>query len=180
MDPPAIDKYLSRSRSTSTSSSRLWRSSKNAPVTSAVKGERQRLNYHSHKTKQNKTFLHRLCVILSALAPFVCFQFYLLYKLTNGKEDATERIAYQLGSSPGYEIVTTNYGWTTTASKNFTRRILSGEFFRAVLSHPNYNKSAWQDLEEHPDPTRKLAIFLDVDTCLENILPMFAENGGLM
>eukprot|EP00985_Skeletonema_marinoi_P008693 scaffold3965_cov154-Skeletonema_marinoi.AAC.2 len=43
---------------------------------------------------------------------------------------------------------------------------LSGQFFRAVLSHPNYNKSAWQDVEEHPDPTRKLAIFLDVDTCL--------------
>jgi len=134
------------------------------------------LNYHSHKTKQNKTFLHRLCVILSALAPFVYFQFYLLYKLTNGKEDATERIAYQLGSSPGYEIVTTNYGWTTTASKNFTRRILSGEFFRAVLSHPNYNKSAWQDLEEHPDPTRKLAIFLDVDTCLENNYPTYVSR----
>jgi len=38
-------------------------------------------------------FLHRLCIILSALAPFVCFQFYFLYKLTNGK-DATEQIAF--------------------------------------------------------------------------------------
>ncbi|KAK1741065.1 hypothetical protein QTG54_008317 [Skeletonema marinoi] len=98
MDPPAADKYLSRS----TSSSRLWRSSKNAPVTGIVKGERQRLNYRRYCSQngQNKMFLHRLClcVILSALAPFVCFQFYFLYKLTNGKEDATERIAYQLGT----------------------------------------------------------------------------------
>eukprot|EP00985_Skeletonema_marinoi_P021188 scaffold12908_cov88-Skeletonema_marinoi.AAC.1 len=55
MDPPAVDKYLSRSSSTS-SASRLWRSSKNAPVTSTVRGrgERQRLNYHcSQQTKQN-------------------------------------------------------------------------------------------------------------------------------
>eukprot|EP00984_Skeletonema_dohrnii_P014964 scaffold6403_cov128-Skeletonema_dohrnii-CCMP3373.AAC.15 len=95
MDPPAVDKYLS----SSTSTSRLWRSSKNAPVTGTVKGERQRLNYHCSQNGQNKTFRHRLCVILSVLAPFVCFQFYFLYnyKLTNGK-DATERIAYQLGT----------------------------------------------------------------------------------
>eukprot|EP00984_Skeletonema_dohrnii_P016538 scaffold7376_cov72-Skeletonema_dohrnii-CCMP3373.AAC.1 len=96
MDPPAVDKYLSRP--TSTSNSRLWRSSKNAPVTGTVKGERQRLNYRCYCSqngqKQNKTFRHRLCIIiLSALAPFVCFQFYFLYKLTNGK-DATERIAF--------------------------------------------------------------------------------------
>eukprot|EP00984_Skeletonema_dohrnii_P003557 scaffold1199_cov150-Skeletonema_dohrnii-CCMP3373.AAC.7 len=174
MDPPtALDKNLSST--TSTSTSRLWRSSKNAPVTGTVKGERQRLNFHCSQNGQNKKFLRRLCVILSALAPFVCFQFYFLYKLTNGK-DATEQIAYQLGSSSGYEIVTTNYGWTTTASKNFTRRIVSGEFFRAVLSHPNYNKSAWQDLEEHPDQTRKLAVFLDVDTCLENNYPTYVSR----
>ena len=96
MDPPtALDKNLSST--TSTSTSRLWRSSKNAPVTGTVKGERQRLNFHCSQNGQNKKFLRRLCVILSALAPFVCFQFYFLYKLTNGK-DATEQIAYQLGT----------------------------------------------------------------------------------
>eukprot|EP00984_Skeletonema_dohrnii_P016539 scaffold7377_cov78-Skeletonema_dohrnii-CCMP3373.AAC.1 len=61
MDPPAVDKYLSRP--TSTSSSRLWRSSKNAPVTGTgtVKGEMQRLNYRCYCSQngQNKTFLHR-------------------------------------------------------------------------------------------------------------------------
>ena len=106
MDPPApapapaVDKYLSSS--TSTSTSRLWRSIKNSPVTSTVRGrgaERQRLNYHCSQNGENKTFRHRhrLCVILSALAPFLCFQFYFLYKLTNGK-DATEQIEYQLGT----------------------------------------------------------------------------------
>eukprot|EP00985_Skeletonema_marinoi_P027751 scaffold23291_cov166-Skeletonema_marinoi.AAC.1 len=101
MDQPAPASAVYKYLSSSTSTSRLWRSSKNAPVTSTVRGrgERQRLNYHCSQNgqNQNKTFPHRLCVILSALAPFLCFQFYFLYKLTNGK-DATEQIAYQLGT----------------------------------------------------------------------------------
>eukprot|EP00984_Skeletonema_dohrnii_P000124 scaffold36_cov137-Skeletonema_dohrnii-CCMP3373.AAC.5 len=61
MDPPtALDKNLSSTTSTSTSTSRLWRSSKNAPVTGTVKGERQRLNYRCRCSQngQNKTFPH--------------------------------------------------------------------------------------------------------------------------
>ena len=50
------------------------------------------------KKSQNAMAQHRLCVILSALAPFLLFQFYFLHKLTDGK-DATERIAYQLGTT---------------------------------------------------------------------------------
>ena len=72
-----------------------------------------------------------------------------------------------------YEVVATDYGWTTKASENFTRTIVMGEFFRALLSHENYNRSAWQDLEKHPDPSRKLAVFLDIDTCLEFNYPTY-------
>ena len=78
-------------------------------------------------------------------------------------------------SSTDYEVVTTNYGWTTPASKTFLRRILSGEFFRAILSHPKYNATAWQDLENHPDPSRKLAVFLDVDTCMDLNYPIYGS-----
>ncbi len=72
-----------------------------------------------------------------------------------------------------YEVVTTDYGWTTTASNNFTRTKVMGEFFRAVTSHQNYNQSAFQDLEKHPDPSRKLAVFMDIDTCLEFNYPTY-------
>eukprot|EP00986_Skeletonema_menzelii_P020782 scaffold32299_cov171-Skeletonema_menzelii.AAC.4 len=98
MDPPGLDKYLS------SSSSRL--SSNNAPIASTVRGRgesERRLNYpwSQSQKEQNKTFRHHrlLCLILS-VAPFLCVQLYSLCKLTNGK-NATERIAYQLGTTSG-------------------------------------------------------------------------------
>lgn len=72
-----------------------------------------------------------------------------------------------------YEIVTTNYGWTTPARKNFSSHIVTSEFFQSVQSHPRYNSSAWQDLEERPDPNRKVVAFLDVDTCFELNYPTY-------
>ena len=42
---------------------------------------------------------HRLCFFLSALVPFLFFQFYVLHKLTDRNKDTTERIAYQLGTT---------------------------------------------------------------------------------
>lgn len=32
-----------------------------------------------------------------------------------------------------FEIVTTNYGWTSHTMKNTSRRIVTGEFFRSIL-----------------------------------------------
>lgn len=49
---------------------------------------------------------HRLCFFLSALVPFLFFQFYVLHKLTDRK-DATERIAYQLGTTFDSVIIQT-------------------------------------------------------------------------
>lgn len=72
-----------------------------------------------------------------------------------------------------YEVTTTNYGWTTTNRHSFSRRILSGEFFNATLAHPRYNASAWADLEAHPDPTRQIIAFLDIDTCIETNYPIY-------
>ena len=77
---------------------------------------------------------------------------------------------------PSYEIVTTNYGWTTPGGKTFSRHILTGEFFRAVLSHPHYNGTSWADLEQNPDPTRQVIAFMDIDTCLEVNYPTYGMN----
>jgi len=43
-------------------------------------------------------FRRRLYIILSALTPFLLFQFYILHLLTDGNDD-TEQIAYQLGTT---------------------------------------------------------------------------------
>ena len=48
-----------------------------------------------------------------------------------------------------YEVVTTNYGWNSPGNNNFSRCILTGEFFNAIPSHPRYNATAWRDLDEH-------------------------------
>ena len=77
---------------------------------------------------------------------------------------------------PKYEIVTTNYGWNTPAWSNFSRRIVTGEFFNATLSHDMYNSSAWAHLEQHPDSSRRVVAFMDIDTCLELNYPNYGVN----
>ena len=72
-----------------------------------------------------------------------------------------------------YEVVTTNYGWNSPAASNFSRRIVTGEFFNATKSHYMYNSSAWADLEQHPDPKRQIIAFMDIDTCLELNYPNY-------
>ena len=73
-----------------------------------------------------------------------------------------------------YEVVTTNFGWTTQDRLQYSRRKISGEFFEAVLSHPKYNASAYGDLEARPDPSRRIVLFLDVDTCVEGNYPKYS------
>ncbi|KAL7529305.1 hypothetical protein ACHAWF_002928 [Thalassiosira exigua] len=81
-----------------------------------------------------------------------------------------------------YEIVTTNFGWTTATPSRHSRRKISREFFDSILSHPRYNATAWEDLESNPDPSRRLVAFVDIDTCIEGNYPVygppfpFAEN----
>ena len=89
--------------------------------------------------------------------------------VTNGRSPEQEEEVF--------EIVTTDYGWTSHAKKNSSRRIVTGEFFRSILAHPRYNASAnWSDLEKHPDPSRRLIIFMDVDTCLEMNYPIYGNK----
>ena len=72
-----------------------------------------------------------------------------------------------------YEVVTTDYGWNSPTVSPPTRRILTGEFYRAILEHPRYNATAWSDLHEHPDPSRRVVAFMDVDTCMESNYPTY-------
>ncbi|KAL9184688.1 hypothetical protein ACHAXT_012658 [Thalassiosira profunda] len=74
----------------------------------------------------------------------------------------------------GYEVVTTNYGWTTANWARFSQRIVSAEFFDAVRSHRRYNATAWADLEKAPDPSRQIIAFMDIDTCIEGNYPEYA------
>lgn len=78
--------------------------------------------------------------------------------------------------SDDFEIVTTNYGWTTDQSPRFSRRKLSGEFYSSVLAHPRYNSTAWGDLNKNPDPNRRVVAFMDIDTCIENNYPVYGPG----
>lgn len=82
-----------------------------------------------------------------------------------------------------FEVVTTNYGWSSSThdtGKNSSRRIVTGELYRSITSHPQYNASAWADLEKHPDPSRRLIVFMDVDTCLEMNYPFYSTKDWLL
>lgn len=77
-----------------------------------------------------------------------------------------------------YEIVTTDYGWRGAGrGKKFSQRAISKEFFDAVTSHPKFNAAAsWREMNERPDPARRLVAFLDLDTCLENNYPTYGTQ----
>ena len=73
-----------------------------------------------------------------------------------------------------YEIVTTNYGWKSSNPNEYSQRMISQEFFNAVTSHAKYNSTAnWDELNLNPNPNRRLVIFMDVDTCIENNYPVY-------
>ncbi|KAL7525662.1 hypothetical protein ACHAWF_001458 [Thalassiosira exigua] len=76
-----------------------------------------------------------------------------------------------------YEILTTNYGWMNkTNPPGPSRRKLTAELFRTILTHPKYNASAWEDLSLRPDPKRRVVIFLDRDTCMERNYPNYGVD----
>jgi len=76
-----------------------------------------------------------------------------------------------------YEIVTTNYGWKSSNPLDYSQRKITQEFFNAVTSHQKYNASAnWDELETNPNPNRRLIIFLDIDTCIENNYPEYGKS----
>jgi hypothetical protein len=88
---------------------------------------------------------------------------------------ASDNIQYPRHTSriPDYDVTTTNFGWTTPNDLKFPRKLISQEFFEAVQAHPKYNRTAWSDLEDNPDPTRIIVAFLDVDTCDETNYPIY-------
>ena len=77
-----------------------------------------------------------------------------------------------------FEIVTTNYGWRTKNAEHFSRTKLTNEWFNSVRSHPRYNATAWEDLHTHPDPSRRIVAFMDIDTCMEHNYPEYGEKDG--
>lgn len=75
-----------------------------------------------------------------------------------------------------FEIVATNFGWTTPQASQFSRRKVTGEFFNSIVTHHRYNSTAWEDLERHPDPSRRVVAFLDIDTCIEGNYPVYGTG----
>jgi hypothetical protein len=49
-------------------------------------------------------------------------------------------------------------------------------FNDAILAHERFNASAWQDLEQNPNPERAIIAFLDYDTCQLYHWPKFGGN----
>lgn len=127
------------------------------------------------------TLRHRL---ITPLVIALAFNFYCLRNIFHQPTTQHDAVAYSPHESDkssyfpsdkddDYEIVTTNYGWRGDNPPGPSRRKLTAEFFNAILSHPRYNSSAWRDLEEHPDPSRRVVAFLDIDTCMESNYPNY-------
>lgn len=90
---------------------------------------------------------------------------------------AAQGSAGQRSAYPSYEVTLTNYGWTTPQDLNFSRRMVTSEFYNGILSHPQYSPLAFAQVNESPfesnNSNRTLIIFLDVDTCAENLYPTY-------
>ena len=77
------------------------------------------------------------------------------------------------------EITMTNLGWfhpdpqkgiTTVRSQSMKH------FNDAILVHERFNATAWQDLDQNPNPERPIIAFLDYDTCQLVHWPKFGGN----
>ncbi|CAB9524859.1 Exostosin-1 [Seminavis robusta] len=107
-------------------------------------------------------------------APSVLHQWIESIASQNSRHLRENNINHKRGAQ--YEITTTNYGWNTPADLNFSRRIVTSEFFNATKQHSHYNASAWADLEANPDPNRTLVVYLDVDSCFDFLYPKYVGN----
>lgn len=77
------------------------------------------------------------------------------------------------------EITFTNVGWFHPDPKiglQHSRSLVGADFMKAVLSHERFNASAWKDLHAHPDPSRPILVFLDVDVCNTWHWPVFGNS----
>ena len=77
------------------------------------------------------------------------------------------------------EITMTNFGWfhpNPRKGLTFMRCQAMRHFNDAILAHERFNASAWQDLEQNPDPERAIIAFLDYDTCQLLHWPKFGGN----
>jgi hypothetical protein len=85
-----------------------------------------------------------------------------------------------MDTSNEYEVTHTNFAWNSPNDLNFSRRIVTGEFYNATLKHARYNRSAWADIEQHPElyPNRTIIAFMDVDTCLDFLYPIYIKRMG--
>ncbi|KAI2510810.1 ADP-heptose-lipopolysaccharide heptosyltransferase [Fragilaria crotonensis] len=73
----------------------------------------------------------------------------------------------------------TNFGWFHPDPRNgrtYMRCQAMRHFNDAILAHERFNASAWQDLEQNPDPERAIIAFLDFDTCQLLHWPKFGGN----
>ena len=66
------------------------------------------------------------------------------------------------------EITITNFGWYHPDPREGIKTVRSmaiKHFNDAIIAHERFNASAWQDLDQNPNPERAIIAFLDYDTC---------------
>ncbi len=77
------------------------------------------------------------------------------------------------------EITITNFGWyhpNPQHGMTYKRCKAMRHFNDAILAHKRFNASAWQDLQQNPNPKRAIIAFLDYDTCQLFHWPKFGGN----
>jgi hypothetical protein len=77
------------------------------------------------------------------------------------------------------EITITNFGWYHPNSSHgitYKRCQAMRHFNDAIIAHERFNASAWQDLQQNPNPERAIIAFLDYDTCQLYHWPKFGGN----
>ena len=77
------------------------------------------------------------------------------------------------------EITITNFGWfhpDPQIAITTVRSLSMKHFNDAILGHERFNASAWQDLDQNPNPDRPIIAFLDYDTCKDVHWPYFGGN----
>lgn len=96
------------------------------------------------------------------------------YILSSKEDSAANAIPAALA-----EITMTNFGFRHPDNKialSTGRSMAAKDFMLAIEAHDRYNASAWDDLNQHPDLSRPIIAFLDIDTILLLHWPKFGGD----
>jgi hypothetical protein len=136
---------------------------------------------------RSKCFSYRYAIVLPAIVMVALHQLASEWKSLSSLKHAFTRFQTDMHNIPVHqndtriyeEITFTNYGWfqqDEAKGLKVGRSWHASEYVDAILKNNRFNKTAWEHLDQNPDPSRAILAFLDIDACNDLHYPRFGQD----